>query len=59
MSFATLLICDCKAFFRDVLLLESDVKWGSSLNGELWEFSSWDLETANLKEQHSDSLCKD
>ena len=35
MSFATLLICDCKAFFRaDVLILESDVKWGSSLNGE-------------------------
>ena len=25
----------------------------------LWEFSPWDLETASLKEQHLDSLCKD
>ena len=25
----------------------------------LWEFSSQDLETVSLKEQHLDSLCKD
>ena len=33
--------------------------WVWSLGWEVWEISLRDLEMANLKEQHLDSLCKD